>query len=182
MRGGRARAAGGGPPAKDTHGCLSSGSTWRESWGPLAGLRARGSHYLLPAPPAPHLHTGHSSEFLQPPSRSRSHARRLGTGTRARRHPCSDCGRPGLADRPRGASLSWRDRFLHLLLAPTPLTASPLVFLETHRPSRLPPLSPCTLPPTSSHISLPLTHTHTHTFFLFPQIANPYGASLVPFE
>lgn len=59
---------GGRGPSRQGHAWLSSGCTWRESWGPPAGLRARGSHYCLPAPPGRiYIRATHLNFYSPPP-------------------------------------------------------------------------------------------------------------------
>lgn len=186
-RGGGVGAESGGPPAKDTPGSLSSGCTWRESWGPPAGLHFRSSHYRLPAPPRQHLHTGHSSEFLQPSLLLATGRTRAGSQQApARADTRAQAAAGPSANRPRGAIRPRRDRFVH---------PPPRAYTPDSLPDRVPGSSPSPQgphpplaahshphPPTSLFPWNIHTHTRTHTLFLPPQIDNPYGVSLVPFE
>jgi hypothetical protein len=199
----RARAAGGDPPTKDTHGCLSSGCTWRESLGPLAGRVLKVLITASRPPPPGRIYIratrqnfcSASPTPLSPVARAQARSNSLPAGTR--RHP-----RPGW----QGVQTApgWGGGVTALCginsctaSLPFPPTTSPSSTARLHpcQPPRscrkltfpeIPYLSLCTHPPTSSHLSVSpwktraRARTHTRTLFLLPPIDNPYGASLVP--
>lgn len=135
-----------------------------------------------PLPLGPHLHTGHSSEFLQPTSRppvARAQARN--------RRPRAQT--PALSLRAAGAreqAQGCKQPSVRRLLAPPCRAYTPDSIPA--RVSGSPPSLPGSHPSLPAHsyphpsTSLSLFPWNTHTHFLPPQIANPYGASLVPFE